>query len=87
MLSTKVRELMVKAYEKSHNSTEVARNFSVSSTTVYEHVKQMRETGSVAVRTSERGRKPTLTQKNLDDTKNVIIQQPDITIHEIKEKL
>ncbi len=87
MLSTEVRELMVKAYEKSHNATEVARNFSVSRTTVYEHVRQMRETGSVAVRTSERGRKPILTQKNLDDIKNVIIQQPDITIHEIKEKL
>lgn len=87
MLSTEVRELMVKAYEKSHNATEVARNFSVSRTTVYEYVRQMRETGSVAVRTSERGRKPILTQKNLDDIKNVIIEQPDITIHEIKEKL
>lgn len=36
MLSTEVRELMVKAYEKSHNATEVARNFSVSRETVYE---------------------------------------------------
>ena len=30
MLSTEVRELMVKAYEKSHNATEAARNFSVT---------------------------------------------------------
>lgn len=87
MLSTEVRELMVKAYEKSHNATEVARNFSVSRTTVYAHVNEMRKTGSVAVRTSQRGRKSILTQKDLDNIKNVIIKQPDITIREIKEKL
>ena len=38
MLSTEVRELMVKAYEKSHNAAEVARNFSVNRGTVYEYV-------------------------------------------------
>lgn len=37
MLSTEVRELIVKAYEKSHNGTEVARNFSVNRSTVYDH--------------------------------------------------
>jgi len=57
MLSTEVRDLMVKAYEKSHNATEVAKNFSISLTTVYDHVNRMRETGSVAVQTDKRGRK------------------------------
>lgn len=87
MLSTEVRELMVKAYEESGNTTEVAKYFSVSRSTVLAYVKQMRETGSVAVRTSERGRKPILTQTNLDNIKETILEQPDITIHEIKEKL
>ena len=41
MLSTEVRELMVKAYEKSHNTTEVARNYSISRTTVYAHVNKI----------------------------------------------
>ena len=87
MLSTEVRELMVKAYEKSHNATEVARNFSVSRTTVYEHVKRMRETGTVAVQTDKRGRKPILNQQQLNEIADTIINQPDITIREIKEKL
>ena len=87
MLSTEVRELMVKAYEKSHNATEVARNYSVSRTTVYAHVNQMRETGSVAVQTSKRGRKPILSQQQLDKIAETITNQPDISIHEIKEKL
>ena len=87
MLSTEVRELMVKAYEKSHNATEVARNFSVSRGTVYEYVNRKRRNESIEVKTSQRGRKSKLTQKNLDDIKNAINQQPDITIHEITETL
>jgi len=51
--------------KKSHNATEVARNYSVSRTTVYAHVNQMRETGSEAVQTSKRGRKPILSQQQL----------------------
>lgn len=87
MLSTEVRELMVKAYEKSHNATEVARNFSVSRTRVYDYVKRMRETGTVAVQTDKRGRKPILNQQQLNEIADTIINQPDITIREIKEKL
>ena len=87
MLSTEVRELMVKAYEKSHNATEVARNFSVSRGTVYEYVNRKKNNQSLEVKTSQRGRKPKLTQKNLEDIKNAINKQPDITIHEITETL
>lgn len=87
MLSTEVRELMVKAYEKSHNATEVARNFSVSRGTVYEYVNRKKNNQSLEVKTSQRGRKPKLTQKNLEDIKSTINEQPDITIHEITEKL
>ena len=87
MLSTEVRELMVKAYEKSHNATEVARNFSVSRGTVYEYVNRKKNNQSLEVKTSQRGRKSKLTQNNLDDIKNAINQQPDITIHEITETL
>ena len=35
MLEKQTRELLVKAYEKSHNVSEVAGNFSVNRTTVY----------------------------------------------------
>ena len=87
MLSTEVRELMVKAYEKSHNAAEVARNFSVNRGTVYEYVNRKKNNQSLEVKTSQRGRKSKLTQNNLDDIKNAIIQQPDITIHEITETL
>ncbi len=87
MLSTEIRELMVKAYEKSHDAKEVARNFSVDKSTVYTYVRKMRKTGTVAVQTSKRGRKAILSREQLDEIAETIINQPDISISEIKEKL
>lgn len=87
MLSTEIRELMVKAYEKSHNAKEVARNFSVDKSTVYSYVRKMRKTGTVVVQTSKRGRKSILSREQLDEIAETIINQPDISISEIKEKL
>ena len=49
--------------------------------------KRMRETGSVETRTSQRGRKPALSQNDIRNIDQLIQQQPDITIHEITEKL
>ncbi len=87
MLSTEVRELIVKAYERSHDAKEVARNFSVDKSTVYSYVRKMHRAGTVAVQTSKRGRKPILNQEQLNKIAETIINQPDISIHEIKEKL
>ena len=47
----------------------------------------MRETGTVAVQTDKRGRKPILNQQQLNEIADTIINQPDITIREIKENL
>ena len=87
MLEKQTRELLVKAYEKSHNVSEVARNFSVNRTTVYNYINKKKNNVSLEVRTNLRGRKSKLTQKNFDDIKNLIEEQNDITIHEITEKL
>ena len=46
----------------------------------------MKKTGSVDLRTSQRGRKPGLTQEDLHKIDQLIIEQPDITIDEIIEK-
>ncbi len=86
-LEKQTRELLVKAYEKSHNASEVARNFSVNRSTVYNYVNKHKNNISLDVKTNLRGRKPKLTQKNLDDIKSLIEEQADITIHEITEKL
>ena len=87
MLHNEARELLVKGYEKSGDAEAIAQAYSVSKRTVYRLAQQKRETGSVALRTSQRGRKPALTEENKQDIRQCVEKRPDITIHEIREKL
>ena len=47
---------------------------------------QKKKTGSVELQTSQRGRKPALTEEDLRGIDQLIIAWPDITIDEIFEK-
>ena len=87
MLHNEARKLLIDAWDKTHNAKEVAECFSVDTSTVYRLEKRMRETGSVETRVSQRGRKPALSQADIQDIDQMIQAQPDITIHELREKL
>ena len=87
MLHNEARNLLVKAYEETHDAETVAKCFGVDKSTVYRLNRQMKSTGSVDLRTSRRGRKPTLTEKNLQDIDQLIASQSDITLDEIIDKL
>ncbi|WP_297871957.1 transposase [uncultured Oscillibacter sp.] len=54
---------------------------------VYRLAEQKRKTGSVKLRTSQRGRKPVLTAEDKENIRNCIDADPGITIEEIREKL
>lgn len=87
MLHNETRKLALEAYEKSHNAKEVARNYSVNECTIYRLAEKMKRTGSVELQTSKRGRKPLLTEQNINDIDQLIRNCPDITIDEIIDKL
>lgn len=87
MLHNETRKLLIEAWNKTHNAKEVAECFSVDTSTVYRLEKRMRETGSVETRVSQRGRKPALSQAEIQKIDQTIQEQSDITIHEISEKL
>ena len=87
MLHNEARELLVKGYEKSGDAAAIARAYSVSERTVYRLAQQKRETGSVALRTSQRGGKPILTEEDRENIRHCVDERPDITINEIREKL
>ena len=87
MLHNEARELLVKGYEKSGDAEATAQAYSVSERTVYRLAQQKRETGSVALRTSQRGRKPALTEEDKQNIRQSVEERPDITINEIREKL
>lgn len=87
MLHNEARKLVVEAYKKTHNAQEVADLFSISKWTVYHMMQKMRATGSVELRTNQRGRKQLLDNTVLSEIKDLIEQQPDITINEICDTL
>ena len=87
MLHDETRKLLIEAWNKTHNAKEIPECFSVNTSTVYRLEKQMRETGSVKTRTSQRGRKHALTPEDLQNIDRVVQQEPDITIDEIIDKL
>lgn len=65
LLHNEARKLLIEAWNKTHNAKEIAECVSVSTSTVYRLEKRMRETGSVETRTSQRGRKPALSQNDI----------------------
>ncbi len=87
MLHNEARELLVRGYEATHDVKGIAKAYSVSKWTVYRLSEQKRKTGSVALRTSQRGRKPLLTEEDKERISACIEETPDITIDELREKL
>ena len=87
MLHNEARNLLVEAYEKTHDAKGVALAYGVSVPTVYRLAEQKAKTGSVDLRVSKRGRKRVLGQDALEKIAKTIDAQPDITLAEIVEKL
>ncbi len=87
MLSNDARKRLVEGYERTHDAKRIAEDYGVSESTVYKLARQMRETGSVQLKTSLRGRKPKLAPEDLEAVDKAIQGQPDLTLKEIIEGL
>jgi transposase len=87
MLHNEARNLLVEAYEKTHDAKGIALAYGVSVPTVYRLAEQKAKTGSVDLRVSKRGRKRVLGQEALEKIAKTIDARPDITLAEIVEKL
>ena len=87
MLHNEARNLLVEAYEKTHDAKGIALAYGVSVPSVYRLAEQKARTGSVDLRVSKRGRKSILAQEDLEKIARTVDEQPDITLAEIVEKL
>ena len=87
MLHNEARNLLVEAYEKTHDAKGIALVYGVPVPTVYRLAEQKAKTGSVDLRVSKRGRKRVLGQDALEKIAKTIDARPDITLAEIVEKL
>ena len=83
MLSNETRKRLVAGYERSHDAKMIAQAYGVSEREVYKLAAQMRETGSVELRTGSCGRKLKLSEEELKRVDEAIQAQPDITFGEL----
>lgn len=87
MLSNEDRNRLVQTYEKFRDAVKIAEIYSISVGSVYRLVRQMKNTGSVDLKTSARGRKPSLSPKDVENIRRTVLEEPDITIRELNAKL
>jgi transposase len=87
MISIDVRKLIVTARKGGMQIKEIERAFQVKKTAIYNLLRLERETGDVTPRTHNCGRRPVLDQDGLKQLENLLLEQPDITLEEIKGKM
>lgn len=87
MLHNEARKLLLEAWDKTHNASEVAKYFSVNKSTVYRLVERRDQTGGYETRTNLRGRKPVLSEEQRQAIIQLVREEPDITINEMIERL
>lgn len=87
MLHNEARKLILEAYDKGVSVKELAKCFSVNTSSIYRLLKRRNETGSYETQTSLRGKKPKLSQTDHQNIVALISKQPDITCLEIIETL
>jgi len=87
MINIEIRRLIVIARKDGMQIKEIERAFQVKKTAIYNLLRLERETGDVAPRTHNCGRRPVLDQDGLKHLENLLLEQPDITLEEIKGKM
>lgn len=87
MLHNQERHLIIQALNHHIPVKEIAKCFSVNTSTIYRLREQLKATGSVEMRTSLRGRKHSLSADDIFRIDPLIQQQPNITIHEVTDTL
>lgn len=87
MIPLEVRKHIIEAYERGVSANDLTAAYGYSRATVYNLIKQWKETGSVEPRTSTRGRKPKITEGDVRRIDEAIKARPDITLKEIRDEL
>ena len=87
MLHNEARELILRAYDKGVSVKELAKCFSVNTSSIYRLLKRRNETGSYETQTNLRGKKPKISEKDSQNILALVSKQPDITCLEIIETL
>jgi transposase len=85
-LSNDLRKCIIESKLNGDTEDKIAFEKSVSKSTVTKLWSLYRTTGSYSPRPNPSGRKPVLSQQQLEQISQTIHQQPDITLSELKDK-
>jgi len=86
-LSNDLRKRIIEAKLRGDTESTIAREKEVNKSTVTKLWALYRETGSYEARPNPNGRKPALSLQQLDQIKDKINHQPDITLQELIDEL
>lgn len=85
-LPVEQRQKIIDAYNNGLGTVlEISKIFKVSERTVYEYLRQYRETGNLTPKPIT-GRPPILTNENLNIIKKIVLENIDSTLEEYREK-
>jgi len=84
--SLDLRERVTKAYDQKVGAqAEIARLFGVSVPWIKKLLRQLRETGSLAPKPHGGGQQPAFDGEELENLKELVGQNPDATLRELRE--
>lgn len=86
-LSLDLRNRILRAYKSGVSVKELMSNKIASQSAIYKLIKLEKETGSAEPRKNKNGRKPILTNEDLERIKTKINENSDITLDELREEL
>ena len=83
-----MRERVLNAYDNGYGSIpKVSELFGVSGIWIQKLLRQRRETGSIEPKKYKPGPKPKLSQSQRDRLCQLVAEQPDLTLAELRRKL
>lgn len=85
MISMELRKIIIENYKKGIEVKETVRVLGISKSCVYNLIKKYKNTGSIEANYT--GRQPIVTKEQTDAIEKAVIEQPDITLEELIEKL
>lgn len=86
-LSNDLRKRIIEARNRGDTIPKIAQEKGVSESAIERLLALYRETGSYEPRPHRRGRKPRLTPERLEQVREKILEQPDISLLELIEEM
>jgi transposase len=87
VIRIETRKEIIAAHKRGAQVADICKVFGVKPRRVYALIQQERETGDITPKTYLRGRKPKVTPEQIEQMRQLLIADPDITVREMKEAL